>query len=182
MLKVEKNNNKSKASIAGRVIFWICIALIGAALYTGLTHPVFRIYGSVMSPTLSEGDIVVAAEDTDPRRGDVVAVTYNSKILIRRVIAVAGDTVDMDDNGNVFVNEERVDEPYASGKGEKGRNQASLTAMPVTVPDGAVFVLSDSRGAGSDSRDKDIGCLSCSSIQGKMMLRIWPLSRIGLVR
>ncbi len=168
----------SRAGKAGRLIFWIGIFCIAVAAITLLTHPVYRVYGSVMSPTLSDGDIVVAARDPVPKQGDVAALTYNSKLLIRRVIAQEGDEVNIDDSGNVTVNGAQLPEPYVAGSGS-GRN---TTAFPLTVPEGTVFVLADNRENGMDSRAEEIGCIPASSVEGKIRFRVWPLTRFGGIR
>ncbi|MCI1361995.1 MAG: signal peptidase I [Lachnospiraceae bacterium] len=168
----------SKAATAGRLVFWIAVVCIAAAMIVFLTQPVFRVYGSVMSPTLTDGDVVIAVRDTSPKRGEVVAIEYNSKLLIRRVIATAGETVSIDSSGNITVSGTKLDEPYASGIG----SGAGTSEYPLTVPDGTVFVLSDSRGNGADSRMQEIGCLPCDSVQGRIVLRIWPGNRIGVIR
>ena len=154
------------------------MALLAAVLITVLTRPVFRVYGTAMAPVLSEGDIVFGNETRTPKRGDVVAFEYHSKVLIRRVIAVGGDVVEQDDSGKLFVNGEKIEETYAGGQNSAG----SDAAFPVTVPDNSVFVISGGRGSEVDSRLKEFGYVSCDSIQGRLMFRVWPLNRIGIVK
>lgn len=168
----------SAAGAFGRLIFWIAVSGIAAAAIILLTQPVFRVYGQVMSPALTDGDVVIAVRDTSPKRGEVVAIEYNSKLLIRRVIATEGETVSIGESGNVTVDGALLNEPYAEGISSGG----GTSEYPLTVPAGTVFVLSDDCGSGADSRMKEIGCLPCDSIQGRLLLRIWPGSRIGVVR
>jgi signal peptidase I len=168
----------SRAGMAGRLIFWIGILCIAAAVITLLIHPVYRVYGSVMSPTLSEGDVVIADRNSVLKPGDVAALTYNNKLLIRRVIAQEGDEVDVDESGTVTVNGVQLTEPYVKGSAG-GR---ITTDFPLIVPDGTIFVLADNRENGMDSRSDEIGCLPAGSAEGKIRFRIWPLMRFGVVR
>lgn len=83
-------------------------------LITMLLMPVLRIYGKSMTHTLESGDIVLSFRYADCTRGDIISFYYNNKVLVKRVIAVSGDIVEMDDDGNVYVNEKKIEEPYVS--------------------------------------------------------------------
>lgn len=139
----------------------------------------FRIYGDSMSGTLDAGQLVAGVRDSDPDDGEIIAFDYNNNILIKRVIARGGDTVEVGDDGTVYVNGEAQEESYLI----RGRNPGeSDIAYPFTVPDGQYFVLNDNREESADSRSASLGCVSEDQIIGRIVFRIWPLSRIGIIR
>lgn len=149
-----------------------------AVLVAVLFLPVLRIYGKSMRGTLDNGDIVVSVKSSNMKTGDVIAFYYNNNILVKRVIAGPGDWVDIDQDGNVFVNNERLNEPYLDDKAYGETN----IELPYQVPDGRIFVMGDNRSVSIDSRNTSIGCVSEEQIVGKIVYRVWPLSQIGRVR
>jgi signal peptidase I len=128
-----------------------------------------------MSPTVKNGEIVVLMKNTDVEQGDLIAFYYNNKILVKRVIAFAGDWIDIKDDGTVYINGEELDEPYLT---EKSLGECDLE-FPYQVPDGKVFVMGDHRSVSVDSRSSQIGCVSEEQIVGKLKFRVWPIKRIG---
>ena len=165
------------ASVLKSTVYALVIVAAFAVLVATLWLPVLQIYGSSMNPTLYDGDILVSVKSSDFRRGDVVAFYYNNKILVKRVIAVQGEWVDIDDEGNIYVNEEKIDEPYVS---EKARGECNID-LPYQVPDSRIFVMGDHRNVSIDSRSTSIGCVSDEQIVGKLVYQIWPLTKIGSV-
>ena len=149
-----------------------------AVLVAVLFLPVLRIYGKSMRGTLDNGDIVVSVKSSNMKTGDVIAFYYNNNILVKRVIAGPGDWVDIDKDGNVFVNNERLSEPYLDDKAYGETN----IELPYQVPDGRIFVMGDNRKVSIDSRNTSIGCVSEEQIVGKIVYRVWPFSQIGRVR
>lgn len=149
-----------------------------AVLIATLFLPVLQIYGSSMTPTLKDGEIVLSLKGADFKQGDIIAFYYNNKILVKRVIAVSGQLVDIDDRGNVAVNGEWIDEPYLT---DKAMGECDLT-FPYQVPDGRCFVMGDHRSTSIDSRSSTIGCISEEEIVGKIVFSVWPLSSFGKVR
>lgn len=132
-----------------------------------------------MSGTLDAGQIAVAVRDSDPDDGDIIAFDYNNNILIKRVIAAGAETVEIGDDGTVYVDGEAKEETYLI----QGRSPGeSDIAYPFTVPDGQYFVLNDNREESADSRSASLGCVSADQIEGRIVFRIWPLNRIGMVR
>ena len=93
--------------------------------------PVLQIYGGSMSPMLSEGDIVLAIKGSDIKNGELAAFYIGNKILVRRCIALPGQTVEIDESGNVTVDGEPVDEPYLT---EKALGDCNIE-FPYQVPD-----------------------------------------------
>ncbi len=159
------------------IIFLLVTAAAAAVLIATLLLPVFRIYGSSMTPTLQEGEMTVAVKQENLKQGDLVAFYYNNKILVKRVIATAGQWVNIDSNGNVYVDGELLDEPYVQGK-SLGECDIDL---PYQVPDERIFVMGDHRNVSMDSRLSAIGCVSQDQIAGKLVFRIWPLNRLGKI-
>jgi len=136
---------------------------------------VLRIYGTSMTPTLSEGNIVLSLKGSSFKTGDVIALYYNNKILVKRVIANSGDWVDIDQEGNVFVNGQLLDEPYLT---EKAFGECDIK-LPYQVPESRVFVMGDHRSTSVDSRSTAIGCVSEEQIVGKIVFRVWPINELG---
>ena len=149
-----------------------------AVLVAVLLLPVLRIFGKSMSPTLKEGDIVVSLKTGEFSTGDVVAFYYNNKILVKRVIASPGDWVDLDEDGTVYVNRERIDEPYLT---EKAYGETNIE-LPFQVPESKIFVMGDNRAVSVDSRNTAVGCVAEEQVVGKIVFRVWPLNEIGPVR
>ena len=155
----------------------ITVAAI-AVLVATLWLPVLQIYGSSMTPTMQSGDIVFSLKTADFQQGDVVAFYYNNKILVKRMIANPGDWVDIKADGTVLVNSKELDEPYVS---EKSFGDTNIE-LPYQVPDGKIFVIGDHRSTSVDSRHTTVGCVAEEQIVGKILLRIWPLDRIGIIK
>lgn len=169
-----KKKQRSKRVMVGIFSALIVVAAVAVLLATRFL-PVLQVYGDSMSPTLNEGDIVVAFDSGELETGDVIAFYYNNKVLIKRVIAKAGDWVDISVDGTVTVNEVVLDEPYVTDKSLGGSN----ISYPYQVPESHVFVLGDHRSTSIDSRNKAVGCISEDVIIGELMVRVWPLGDAG---
>lgn len=144
-------------------------------LISTLFLQVLQIYGSSMTPTLYEGNIVVSVKGSGFERGDIISFYYNNKILVKRAIAFEGDFVDFDKDGNLYVNNKKLDEPYVS---DKSLGECDIE-LPYQVPSGKIFVLGDHRATSVDSRSTVMGCVSEEQIVGKIWLRVWPLDLFG---
>ena len=172
VLKQENYRRRFLRTLGSTVSILIVVAAAAVLLAT-LYLPIFRIYGSSMSPTLEEGDYVLAIKTEHLRQGDLIAFYYNNKLLVKRVIATGGEWVDIDREGNVFVNDVPLEEPYLQ---EKSFDNCDIT-LPYQVPEGRVFVMGDHRSVSLDSRMEEIGCISGEQIAGKLERVIWPLFR-----
>ena len=148
-------------SVVRSTIYILLTVAAVAVLVAMLLLPVLRIYGSSMTPSLSEGDIVVSVKDMDFDRGDIISFYYNNKILVKRVIAFEGEWVNLDEEGNVYVNGQLLEEPY--------------------LTDGRVFVIGDHRATSVDSRSSTVGCVFEEQIVGRILYRVWPLGCFGPV-
>jgi signal peptidase I len=152
----------------------ITVAAI-AVLVATLLLPVLQIYGSSMAPTLADGEIVLTLKTSEFDTGDVVAFYYNNKILVKRVIAKAGDWVNITPEGDVYVNDQLLDEPYLD---EKAFGDCNIE-LPYQVPESRVFVMGDHRSISVDSRNTAVGCVAEEQIVGKLIFRVWPFDGFG---
>ncbi len=148
-----------------------------AVLVAVLLLPVMRIYGTSMSPTLEEGNYVLSVKGSHFETGDVIAFYYNNKILVKRVIAQPGEWVDIAEDGTVYVNSVKIDEPYVT---DLAFGECDIE-LPYQVPESRIFVMGDHRDVSVDSRSTTIGCVAEEQIVGKIVFCIWPLADLGAV-
>ena len=172
-LQYRKRYYRVLRSTVGMLVTVAAVAVLVATLWM----PVFKIYGTSMSPNLSDGEIILSRKTSKFVSGDIVAFYYNNKILIKRVIAQPGDWIDITDDGTVYVNQVRLEEPYLT---EKALGECDIE-LPYQVPDGKIFVMGDHRSVSLDSRSTAIGCISQEQLVGKITLRIWPLNRLEVL-
>lgn len=166
-----------KAMLRSTVFTLVVVAAV-AILVAVLLLPVLRIYGHSMNDTLDEGDIVICLKDNKLHTGDVIAFYYNNNLLVKRVIGHSGDWIDIDSEGNVYVNQQMIHEPYLK---EKALGECNIE-LPYQVPESRVFVMGDNRSVSIDSRNKAVGCVAEEQIVGKIVFRVWPFSLFGLLR
>lgn len=171
-----KYKKRYKSVLTSTVSTLIVVAAI-AVLIATLLMPVLQIYGTSMSPTLYDGDIIATIKTTEFEPGDVVAFYYNNKILVKRVIAMSGEWVDMDEDGNVYVNDVLLDEPYLV---ERAIGECDIK-LPYQVPENRIFVMGDHRSVSVDSRSTTVGCVAEEQLVGKLVFRVWPFKEIGPV-
>lgn len=148
-----------------------------AILIATLWLPFLQIYGNSMDPLLKDGEIVFSVKTSDFEQGDIVAFYYHNSILVKRVIATAGDWVYIDEEGTVTVNDVELEEPYIT---EKALGDSNIE-YPYQVPDGKIFVLGDKRATSIDSRHSAVGCVAQEQIIGKVLYRVWPFEEFGKV-
>lgn len=157
-------------ALSGTVRVLTMVAAV-AALIATLVLPVLQIEGTSMEPTLANGDIVLLAKTTQFSRGQLCGFSWNNKLLIKRVIGIAGDWIEIDTDGTVYLNGEKLDEPYAM---QLSVGECDLE-FPYQVPQEQYFVLGDMRESSIDSRNTLIGCVEKDQIVGKVFFRVWPL-------
>lgn len=167
------------------VIGWIrdiIIAIIIAAIILAFFKPII-VQQESMQPNFYSGDYVITSRQSyrlfgQPERGDVIVFksglydeTGNQKNLIKRIIGLPGDTVEIK-AGDVYINGELLQEEYVAEQGLSGEMEA------VTVPEGRLFVMGDNRRVSEDSRSARVGTIDMESIVGKVVIRLYPFSEI----
>lgn len=175
-LRRVKYNNKFAATLFNTIGTLVVVAA-AAILVANLWLPILQVTGTSMSPTLQEGQVLMASKGHDFKTGDVIAFYFNNKILVKRVIAMPGDWVNISDDGTVYVNDIAIDEPYLK---EKALGDCNIE-LPYQVPESKIFVMGDNRSVSLDSRNTAIGCVSEEQVVGKITFAIWPLSKIGKI-
>ena len=159
-------------------IYSLIVVAAVAVLVATIWMPVLQIYGSSMTPTVEEGDIVISLKGSDFEPGDLVAFYLGNKILVKRCIAGPGQWVDIDEEGNVSVDGKLLDEPYLT---EKALGDSNID-FPYQVPESRYFCMGDHRSTSLDSRNTNVGCVSKEQIVGKIVFRVWPLSGFGSLK
>lgn len=169
---------KRYRSVMRSTVYTLIVVAAIAILIATLWLPFLRIYGTSMTPTLADGEVICCTKATDFEPGDIVAFYYNNKILVKRVIGQSGDWIDIKEDGTVYVNQAELPEPYLE---EKALGECDLK-LPYQVPEGRLFVMGDHRATSADSRSTVIGCVAQEQMVGKILIRIWPITRIGFVK
>ena len=175
-LRRVKYNNKFAATLFNTIGTLVVVAA-AAILVANLWLPILQVTGTSMSPTLQEGQVLMASKGHDFKTGDVIAFYYNNKILVKRVIAMPGDWVNISEDGTVYVNDIAFDEPYLK---EKALGDCNIE-LPYQVPESKIFVMGDNRSVSLDSRNTAIGCISEEQVVGRITFAIWPLSKISKI-
>lgn len=173
-VRQEHYKRRYRSVLKSTIYVLITVAAV-AVLVATLWLPVMQTYGSSMSPTLDNGEIIFSVKTKSPERGDVIAFYYNNKVLVKRVIGLPGDWVDLKEDGTVYINNQPLVEPYVS---ELSVGNADIE-FPYQVPDGKFFVMGDHRATSADSRHTAVGCIGGEQIVGKILFRVWPMDRFG---
>ena len=155
-------------------IYVLTIVAAVAVLIATLILPVLQLEGTSMEPTLSNGDVVLLAKTTRFERCDLCGFTWNNKLLIKRVIGLPGDWIEIDTDGTIYLNGDKLEEPYVE---HKALGECDLE-FPFQVPQEQYFVIGDMRESSIDSRNTVIGCIPKDQIVGKVFFRVWPFKSI----
>ena len=177
-LKEELKRERYKyryASVLKSTVSTLVVVAAFAILVATLWMPVLQIYGSSMTPTLEEGQIVVSLKGSDFEQGDLVAFYIGNKLLVKRVIAGPADVVDITQDGTVSVNGQILEEPYVM---EKALGECDLE-FPYQVPESRYFLMGDHRSTSVDSRSTTVGCVAMEQIVGKIVFCVWPFEAFG---
>ena len=158
-------------------IYTLITVAAAAVLVATLLLPVLQITGTSMTPTINAGEIVISLKGSKFQRGDLVAMYYSNKLLVKRVIAFPGEWINIDEDGNVYINEEPLDEPYLT---EKSLGDCDIE-LPYQIPDDHYFVMGDHRSVSADSRSSVIGSIPSEDIVGRIVFRVWPMEVFGLL-
>ena len=179
-LKAELNRINNRSDTKNSVIIAIAILIITSAavfLLNSMLLPVMKIYGTSMEPTLKSGSITVSLKTDKIERGDICFFNDGDTILCKRIIGTDGDTVRIDEEGNVYINGEKLDEPYIS---KKALGNCDIE-FPYVVSENEYFVMGDNRPVSEDSRNSSVGCISKDKVVSKLIFCIWPFSLFGAV-
>ena len=177
MINVSKQKKEVKKSVKGTIAVLIVVAAVVTLVLT-LWLPVVQVAKSSMMPTLSDGDVIFFSSIGNIKRGDVVAFYFGRELLIKRVIAVEGEWVNIDADGIVYIDDEPLDEEYVM---ELDRGELTV-GLPLQVPSNSYFVMGDFRAISLDSRSKEIGVVHRDQIEGKALVRVWPANKVGAVK
>ena len=181
MIERTKQTRRSQRSRLAGIFDWVGAMVTALVVLVLLFTFLFRnvgVDGDSMQPTLQHGDrLLLTALVDEYRAGDIVVVDrYTQKPLIKRVIAVAGDSVEILSDGTLLVNDREQYEPYIQGKTVR-RDML----QKITVPEGCLLIMGDNRTISKDSRMAEVGCVSVKDVVGKVLVRMWPLPGIGSV-
>lgn len=172
--RYRKNFRKTMLDTIGSLLVVAAIAVLVSMLFL----PVLRVTGTSMTPTMQNDELVICSKRSDFKSGDIIAFYYNNKILLKRVIGVAGDWIEIEEDGTVYVNGEELIEPYVA---EKSLGECDIE-FPYQVPDNRIFVMGDHRATSIDSRSTTVGCIADEYIIGRVVFRLWPRESIGFIR
>lgn len=167
-----KKNVKYILGISAVVVAMIIIV-------TNIWFPVLRVVGTSMNKNLSNDDIIVCFNSSkNIERGDIIAFYNSGNILLKRVVGVEGDVVEMDESGGLIINGEYVNEPYVLSRSLEPCD----VEFPVEVEKDSFFVLGDQRNTSMDSRTEAVGLVKRDSIIGKVLVRVWPIENIDIIK
>ena len=173
--RVSQNRKKKRSPVGGILLILFLILLVAAITFL-LLLPSYVVYGDSMMPSLEEGDLVFCWPWSEVQPGDMIAMKHEDRVLIKRVIGIGGDTIEIREDGRILRNGVLLNEPYAQ-IAEQGSTD---TENPCTVPAGSYYVLGDNRASSVDSRNSIIGFVKYEEVIGRLFLRAWPLTRISL--
>lgn len=168
---------KAYSKALGGTIYVLTLVAAIAVLIATLVLPVLQIEGKSMEPTLTNGDIVLLTNTTEFDRGELCAFAWNNKLLIKRVIGIAGDWIEIDTDGTVYLNGEQLQEPYVE---QIALGECDLE-FPYQVPQEQYFLMGDMRASSIDSRNTMIGSVEKDQIVGKVFIRVWPFDSFGFI-
>ena len=178
-MQLEREKQRSQRfRMLRTVVVSLIVAVVVVAVILVLWMPTLQINGRSMEPQLTAGDIVLTKKGKDVAPGDVVVFYYDDKILVKRLIGSPGDWIDIDKDGDVYVNGDLLEEPYVA---EKALGECDI-ALPYHVPEGRIFVMGDYRSESIDSRYSVVGSIDRNQIIGKLVFKIWPLGEMGIVK
>ncbi len=170
-VRYKKNFRKTIIATINSLIVVAAISVLISLLFL----PVLRVTGTSMTPTLYNDELVICNKRSNYKQGDMIAFYFNNKILLKRVIGLPGDWVDITEDGTVYVNGEELDEPYID---EKALGECDID-LPYQVPESRIFVMGDHRSTSVDSRTSMVGCIADEYIIGRLIFRVWPFEEIG---
>ena len=179
-IQAELNHTRYRTrfrTVLRNAIFAILIVVAISVITAVVIMPVMQIVGSSMNNTLEDGDITLALNSPTYHRGEVIAFYYNNTVLVKRIIGVGGDEIEISEDGQVSVNGQVLEEPYVANMTKGDCN----IVMPYTVPEAQFFVMGDNRSLSVDSRNTALGCINEESIIGRLVITVWPLKHFSFI-
>lgn len=165
-------------------IYLLCILLFTYLIITYVGQRT-EVKGSSMLPTLTNGDNLIVDKIsyrfTDPKRFDIIVFPFQyaeNTYYIKRIIGLPGETVRIDADGNIYINDKKLDESY----GLEVIQDPGRAAQTITLGDDEYFVMGDNRNNSTDSRTELVGNIKRSNIIGKAWLRIYPFDKFGILK
>lgn len=165
------------------LLFVLCLT------YTVITYVGQRteVDGISMETTLTDGDNLIVDKLSyrfrDPKRFDIIVFPFQYKkdtFYIKRVIGLPGETVQIDQQGTIYIDGEILEESY--GREVIRPENIGVAAEPVTLGEDEYFVMGDNRNNSTDSRTEVVGNIHKKDIVGRAWLRIWPLNKFGFLK
>ncbi len=184
---IETEENKMKHVLKEILSISIYLLLVFCAAYLIVTYVGQRtqVSGSSMETTLSDGDHLIVDKISyrfeDPERFDIIVFPYQydtDTYYIKRIIGMPGETVQIDDSGDIYVDGELLEEAY----GREVIQNPGRANDPILLGDDEYFVMGDNRNNSSDSRDPSVGNIHRKDIIGRAFIRIWPSSKFGILK
>ena len=164
---------------------YILIVLLITYLFVQFVGQRTEVVGSSMEATLHDGDNLlvdkISYRFTDPERFDIVVFPYRyekNTYYIKRIIGMPGETVEIDENGNIYIDGEILEETY----GNEVILDGGVANGGITLGEDEYFVMGDNRNNSTDSRSSNVGNIHRNDILGKAFIRIWPLDEFELLR
>ena len=178
-----KNNSVLK-EIMGTSLYLLVVLILTFLVVTYVGQRT-KVSGSSMEPMLSDGDNLIVDKlsyrFSEPERFDIIVFPFRyakKTYYIKRIIGLPGETVFIDEEGNIYINDELLSESY----GREVIEDPGRAYEPVTLGENEYFVLGDNRNNSSDSRDPVVGNIHRDEFIGKAWVRIWPLNKMGMIK
>lgn len=164
----KRKGKESKVNFVKKLTYSGIVIIAFAIIIATRVFNVIQVTGNSMEPSLFAGDLLISTKIWGYKKGDMIAFYYNDSILIKRIIATEGDIVYIDDEGNVYVNSQKLEEEYVK---DLSYGNCDIT-FPYRVPDKELFVLGDNRNISIDSRSKSLGSISEEKVLGKITINL----------
>lgn len=171
-----KNTSTFYKTLKSTIAIFLIVSAI-AILVATFFFPVLKITGDSMEPTLYQGDFIILTKNKNFKRGDLCAFYWRNKMLVKRVVGLPGETINIDFEGNVYINDKVINESYIV---KKALGTVDIE-FPYKIQQNEYFVLGDNRENSADSRNLEIGAISKERMIGRLFIRVWPLKQIKIM-